>query len=45
MQERDATYQLSDLVEVDEGYVVGIAADAGIRGTLDQAQECGRANG
>ena len=32
MQERDAAYQLSGLVEVDEAYVGGIAAGVGTRG-------------
>lgn len=32
MQERDAAYQLAGLVEVDEAYVGGIAAGAGVRG-------------
>lgn len=32
MQERDASYQLAGLVEVDEAYVGGIAAGVGVRG-------------
>lgn len=32
MQERDTTYRLNGLVEVDEAYVGGIAAGPGIRG-------------
>lgn len=32
MQERDASYQLAGLVEVDEAYVGGIAAGVGARG-------------